>query len=120
MGSKYSLGMAGMSFKMSFKVPAPPPPPSPRYLPRYYIIRDSDGTAIGVANLEELEWKLFGHVAAIDVDQTVEDITEAEYNTFREMELFPDYNHSQGAFGEVVLYNPETHEVTDGYRVSKK
>ena len=90
------------------------------YPPRYYIIRDSDGTAIGVAKLKELEWKLFGGVVAIAIDQIVEDITEAEYNTFREMKLFPDYSHYQGLFGEVILYNSETHEITEGYRISEK
>ena len=90
------------------------------YSPRYYVIRDSDGTAIGMAKLEGLEWTVFGGVVAIAIDQIVEDITEAEYNTFREMKLFPDYSHHQGLFGEVILYNSETHEITKGYRMSKK
>ena len=95
---------------------------SPAKKIRYFVVRTLIGReAVGIVKVQ-IDLSLFSAgLISTNVDDTyIEDITEAEYETFRELGLFPGYSYHQGiAFGEIVVYDPGIYRMK-GHRVVKR
>ena len=88
---------------------------------RYFVVRIRIGReAVGIVKVQIDRSLSNVGIISTNVDDTyIEDITEAEYETFRELGLFPGYSSHQGIFGEVVIYDPRIYRMK-GHRVVKR
>jgi len=88
-------------------------------VPRYLVIRMRIGReAVGIL---KLPMKAFVGCVTPDNEHTyVDEISEAEYETYRELGLFPGYNyHQEEPGGSVSVYNPKIYKVK-GHKIVKR
>jgi len=88
---------------------------------RYFVVRTRIGKeAVGIVKVQiDMRISSVGTISTNVDDTYIEDITEAEYETFRELGLFPGYGYHQGAFfGEIVVYDPRIYRMK-GHRIVK-
>ena len=86
---------------------------------RYFVVRSAaDKEAVGIAKVSANAKDPVWGITTNSIDTYLEIITEAEYETHRELGLFPGFG-VHGVFGQIVIYDAKVYQVK-GYRVVKR